>query len=150
MRRSVIYLEKVKALTVKICAHNNGAYAVLDDEDADLLDFNWSDSGNWVNGTLGSLRRVIASRKYKRQLTSNDVVRHRNLDKRDFTRANLECMTRSEHSTFVRQKRYARTYPQLAYAITYLRASDCWRVEIDGSIHASESDAVTHYKRVAA
>lgn len=135
-------------MTVKICAHNSGAYAILDDDDADLADYNWSDSGNWVNGTLGSLRRVIAARKYRRQLTANDVVRHLNFDKRDFTRANLELMTRGQHSALIRQKRYNRTYPHLAYAITYLRLSDSWRVEVDGSVHASEADAVDHFNQL--
>jgi hypothetical protein len=79
-----------------------GALAMIDSQDADLLRYRWSPSGDYVGGTVGGQRvlmhRLIMERALNRQLDGEIFVDHQNGNTRDNRRENLRLADRFQNA----------------------------------------------------
>lgn len=93
----------------------HGHVAIVDDEDADLINFRWSASFTNKGGVYGKragktlMHRVILERSLGKPLEPGQIADHRNGNGLDNCRSNLRVATYSQNNANTSTRRHSKT-----------------------------------------
>lgn len=130
-----------------IVSSNLLTVAIIDNEDIDLADFNWTDDRGYFKGNKQVLHRIIMQRMVNFEMGYDDTVDHIDGDTYNNCRENLRIVTRAENVRLAAKRRALRQYPEYLPFIRKFRWEQGWKVLRDGSIHDTEISAVEYYRK---